>query len=68
MPDDDVGAVFVYYGLTTTDGMFTYFIFPNHGSDSAFYRYPVVLFIDFKEHDNVWQSYKSPTIYFFQSY
>jgi len=47
MPDD-VGAI-VYYGFTTTDGMFTYFIFLNHGSGSAFYRYLVVLFIDFKE-------------------
>jgi len=47
MPDD-VGAI-VYYGFTTTDGMFTYFIFLNHDSGSAFYRYPEVLFIDFKE-------------------
>jgi len=30
MPDD-VGAI-VYYGFTTTDGMFTNFIFLNHGS------------------------------------
>ena len=48
MPDDDVGAI-VYYRFTTTNGMFTYSIFLNHGSGSAFYRYPIVLFIDFKE-------------------
>ena len=47
MPEDDVGAI-VYYGFTTADGMFTYFIFLNHGSGSAFCRYPGSTFYRFQ--------------------